>query len=93
MSSQNGVVSSLNRMYTRFSLLSIKAALMILSERNSDVEIAEECAQGTDSYVSTLLSCFIVRTIANTVIRFWWQKTSVNIARRNGSWQVHLRQL
>ncbi len=40
----------------------------MLSERNSDVEIAEECEQGTDSYSSTLLSSSIVRTIANTVI-------------------------
>ncbi len=55
MSSQSGVVSSLIRMYTRFSLLSIGTALIILSERNSDVEIAEECEQGTDSYNSILL--------------------------------------
>ncbi len=67
-------------MYTGFSLLSIQTALIILSERNSDVAIAEECEQGTDSYSSTLLSCLIVRTIANTVIRFWWHKTRVNIA-------------
>ncbi len=40
----------------------------MLSERNSDVEIAEECEQSTDSFSSTLLSCSIVCTIANSVV-------------------------
>ncbi len=74
-------------MYARFPLLSIKT---ILSERNSDVEIAEEFGQGTDSYSSTLISCLIVRTIANTVISFWWPKMSVTTARSNRSWQVRI---